>query len=57
MNKRVYISGAIAHHDISERKTTFADAERLLRRMGFEPVNPFKNCCTAARLLLIPPEL
>lgn len=43
MNKRVYISGAIAHHDISERKTTFADAERLLRRMGFEPVNPFKN--------------
>ena len=27
MNKRVYISGAIAHHDISERKTTFADAE------------------------------
>lgn len=43
MNKRVYISGAIAHHDISERKTAFADAEKLLRRMGFEPVNPFKN--------------
>ena len=39
MNKRVYISGAIAHHDISERKTTFADEIAW----GFEPVNPFKN--------------
>lgn len=43
MNKKVYISGAIAYHDINERKRAFADAERELERMGLEPVNPFKN--------------
>ena len=43
MNKRVYISGAIAHHDLAERKTAFGDAERFLRLKGFDPVNPFKN--------------
>ena len=43
MNKRVYISGAIAHHDIKERKQAFAEAETVLRRLGFEPVNPFRN--------------
>lgn len=43
MNKKVYISGAIAHHDLGERKAAFADAEEVLKRMGFDPVNPFKN--------------
>ena len=43
MNKKVYISGAIAHHDLGERKAAFADAEKVLKRMGFDPVNPFKN--------------
>ena len=43
MNKKVYISGAIAHHDIKERKQAFAAAETVLRRLGFEPVNPFRN--------------
>ena len=43
MNKKVYISGAIAHHDLGECKAAFADAEEVLKRMGFDPVNPFKN--------------
>lgn len=40
---KVYISGAIAHYDMNERKEAFADAEQCLRGMGFSPVNPFKN--------------
>ena len=43
MNKRVYISGAIAHHDIKERKQAYAEAETVMRRLGFEPVKPFRN--------------
>lgn len=43
MKKKVYISGAIAHHDLSERKAAFTGAENLLTRMGFDPINPFKN--------------
>ena len=41
--EKVYISGAIAHYNIDERKEAFANAEMNLRNMGFEPVNPFKN--------------
>ena len=40
---KVYISGAIAHYDMNERKEAFSDAEMRLRGMGFNPVNPFKN--------------
>ncbi len=40
---KVYISGAIAHYNIDERKGAFANAEQNLRNMGFSPVNPFKN--------------
>ena len=40
---KVYISGAIAHYNIDERKGAFLDAENRLRAMGFVPVNPFKN--------------
>lgn len=40
---KVYISGAIAHYDLEERKGAFAEAELRLRSIGFEPVNPFKN--------------
>ncbi|MBQ8191131.1 MAG: DUF4406 domain-containing protein [Bacteroidaceae bacterium] len=43
MMKKVYISGAIAHHDLSERKEAFKAVERELAEMGFEPVNPFNN--------------
>nr|DAE01225.1 MAG TPA: deoxyribosyltransferase [Myoviridae sp. ctNnv6] len=42
-NKRIYISGAIAHHDINERKAAFAAAAHKLREEGFTPVNPFDN--------------
>lgn len=40
---KVYISGAIAHYDMEERKEAFSDAEMRLQSMGFNPVNPFKN--------------
>ena len=42
-NKRIYISGAIAHHDIDERKAAFAAAARRLKSEGYTPVNPFEN--------------
>lgn len=41
--EKCYISGAIAHHDMEERKGAFAEAEERLRRLGMEPVNPFRN--------------
>lgn len=41
--KRVYISGAIAHHDLGERKLVFMNAAILLAHRGYEPVNPFNN--------------
>lgn len=41
--KKVYISGAIAHHDLEERKAAFKAAEQELKEMGLEPVNPFDN--------------
>lgn len=43
MRPRVYISGAIAHYGIEERKATFSKAARELSERGFEPVNPFEN--------------
>lgn len=43
MKKRVYISGAIAHHDLEERREAFGQAERFLALKGYDPVNPFKN--------------
>ena len=42
-NKRIYISGAIAHHDIDERKAAFAAAAEHLKSEGYTPVNPFDN--------------
>lgn len=41
--KKVYISSAIAGHDLAERKAAFKAAERELAEMGFAPVNPFDN--------------
>lgn len=43
MNRKVYISGAIAHHDMDERKAAFKAAEMRLREDGYRPVNPFNN--------------
>lgn len=43
MKKKIYISGAIAHHDLQERKKAFAHAECYLDLKGYEPVNPFNN--------------
>ena len=40
---KVYISGAIAHYDLEERKRAFADAEDRLLKAEYEPVNPFRN--------------
>ncbi len=41
--KKIYISGAIAHHDLEERQTAFAEAEALLKAKDYEVFNPFKN--------------
>lgn len=43
MNKKIYISGAIAHYDMDERKAAFSEAASRLRALGYEPVNPFEN--------------
>ena len=43
MKKKVYISGAIAHYDLDERKAAFNHAARYLSIKGYEPVNPFEN--------------
>ena len=48
MKKRVYISGAIAHHDLGERMEAFDHAARFLSLKGYEPVNPFENGLPAA---------
>ncbi len=41
--EKVYISGAIAHHDINERRSAFDMAARWLGLKGYEVVNPFEN--------------
>ncbi len=43
MKKKVYISGAIAHYEMAERRATFQAAALRLKEQGFEPVNPFEN--------------
>lgn len=40
---KVYISGAIAHYDMNERKEAFSRAEEKLMTQGYDPVNPFRN--------------
>lgn len=41
--KKIYISGAISHLDLDERRAAFAGAEELLTGKGYEVFNPFKN--------------
>lgn len=41
--KRIYISGAIAHHDIAERMRAFLRAAEYIKAQGGTPVNPFDN--------------
>lgn len=41
--KKIYISGAISHLDLDERRDAFAEAETLLNAKGYEVFNPFKN--------------
>jgi len=40
---RIYISGAIAHLDLNERKEAFKNAEATLGEMGYFPIDPFNN--------------
>ena len=42
-NKRVYISGAIAHYDIAERKEAFGRVEELLSAECCDPGIPLNN--------------
>lgn len=41
--KKIYISGAIAHYDLAERKAAFKSAEARLLSAGYSPINPFNN--------------
>lgn len=41
--KKVYISGAIAHLNLNERKEAFKKAADTLEDMGYCPINPFCN--------------
>lgn len=41
--KKIYISGAISHHDLSERKNAFEETARFCEACGFASVNPFDN--------------
>lgn len=41
--EKIYISGAISHHDIEERMGAFASAEERILMAGCLPVNPFRN--------------
>ena len=41
--KKIYISGAISHHDLEERKIAFKVAAEFCELCGFESVNPFDN--------------
>ncbi|MBQ7421328.1 MAG: DUF4406 domain-containing protein [Prevotella sp.] len=41
--KKVYISGAIAHYDLDERKAAFKVAADRLKAAGYKPINPFDN--------------
>lgn len=43
MKQKIYISGAISHHDIDERRTAFEACARFCELCGFEAVNPFDN--------------
>lgn len=43
MRKKVYISGAIAHMDLDERRAAFAAAASLWRSRGYDVFNPFEN--------------
>ena len=43
MRQKIYISGAIAHHDINERRTAFEACAKFCEYCGFEAVNPFDN--------------
>ena len=40
---KVYISGAISHHDPTERREAFRAAEDRLTALGYTAVNPFCN--------------
>lgn len=41
--EKIYISGAIEHLDLEERKKTFKSAQMFLENMGCEVINPFDN--------------
>ena len=43
MKPRIYISGAIEHHNLQQRMYAFDHAARFLSLMGLDPVNPFEN--------------
>lgn len=41
--QRIYISGPISHHDLEQRRKAFKEVESMLRKQGYEPINPMEN--------------
>ena len=41
--EKIYISGAISHHDEQERRKAFARTAAMCETLGFESMNPFEN--------------
>jgi len=41
--QRIYISGPISGHDLTERRNAFLGVQTRLELMGYEVANPFNN--------------
>ena len=47
--EKIYISGAIAHHDLEDRKVAFALCAAYCRHCGYEPVTRLTMALTRVR--------
>lgn len=43
---KIYISGKISGTDLTETRARFAAAAKVMKRLGYEPVNPLENGLT-----------
>ena len=43
---KIYISGKISGTNLTETRARFAAASKAMKRLGYEPVNPFENGLT-----------
>lgn len=43
---KIYISGKISGTNLTETRKRFASVAKAMKRLGYEPVNPFENGLT-----------